>query len=75
MKCERCDSMSGAQAVAVIRSEILNLKVCGRCAREAGDLGLLIVALEQRAAQPAAATSHRLTRIKKLCNQIVHGYI
>jgi hypothetical protein len=53
MKCERCDSMSGAPAVAVIRSEILNLKVCGPCAREARDLGLHIEALDDFAAQPA----------------------
>jgi hypothetical protein len=53
MKCERCDSMSGAPAVAVIRSEILNLKVCGPCAREAGDLGLQIEALNDFAAAPA----------------------
>jgi hypothetical protein len=53
MKCERCDSMSGAQAVAVVRSEILNLKVCGRCARAASDLGLHLEALDDFAAEPA----------------------
>jgi hypothetical protein len=53
MKCERCDSMSGAQAVAVIRSDILNLKVCGPCAKEAGDLGLQVDALNDFAAEPA----------------------
>jgi protein-arginine kinase activator protein McsA len=53
MKCERCDSTSGAQAVAVIRSEILNLKVCGPCAQEASDLGLVVIALDQHLADPA----------------------
>ncbi len=53
MKCERCDSMRGAQAVAVIRSEILNLKVCGPCAKEASDLGLHVEALYGSAAEPA----------------------
>ena len=52
MKCERCDSVSGAQAVAIIRSEILKLKVCGPCAREARDLGLHIEALDDCAAEP-----------------------
>jgi hypothetical protein len=45
--------MSSAQAVAVIRSEILNLQVCGPCAKEAGDLGLHIEALNDFAAEPA----------------------
>ena len=46
MTCQRCSGLSGDQAVAVIRSEILNLKVCSRCAKEAADLGLQIEPLE-----------------------------
>ena len=38
--------------MALIRGEILNLKVCGRCAREATDLGLHIEALELSEAKP-----------------------
>ena len=52
MTCQRCSALSGDQAVAVIRSEILNLKVCGRCAEEAAELGLHIEPLE-RALSPA----------------------
>ena len=46
MNCERCDSMRGGPAVALIRSEILHLKVCGQCAKEAGELGLQVEALD-----------------------------
>jgi hypothetical protein len=45
MKCQRCDSMHGGQTVALIRSEILHLKVCAR-ADEAGELGPQIEALD-----------------------------
>ena len=37
---------AGGQAVALIRSEILHLKVCGQCAKEAGELGLQVEALD-----------------------------
>jgi len=40
MNCERCSSTRGGLAVAQIRGEILNLKVCDSCAREAADLRL-----------------------------------
>ena len=42
MNCERCSSMRGGEAVFRIRSDVLNLNVCGQCAKEAGDLGLLV---------------------------------
>ena len=47
MTCQRCSALSGDQAVAVIRSDILSLKVCSRCAKEADDLGLHIEPLER----------------------------
>ena len=40
MKCQRCSSLRGNDAVARIRSEIINLAVCDQCAKEAWDLGL-----------------------------------
>jgi len=40
MNCQRCSSTRGGLAVAQICGEILNLKVCDSCAREAADLGL-----------------------------------
>lgn len=46
MNCERCSSTRGGLAVALIRSEFLNLKVCGACASEAADLDLQIETLE-----------------------------
>jgi len=52
MNCQRCDSMRGEQAVALIRSEILHLKVCGQCAKEASDLGLHIETLDDFTAEP-----------------------
>jgi hypothetical protein len=42
MNCERCDSMWGEEAAFRIRSDILNLKVCGQCAKEASDLQLMV---------------------------------
>ena len=51
MKCQRCDSMRGGQIVALIRSEILHLKVCGPCADEAGELGLQVEVLDDLAAE------------------------
>ena len=40
MKCERCSSLWDNQAKVRIRSDVINLAVCGQCAREALDLGL-----------------------------------
>ncbi len=42
MNCERCNSMWGAEAAFRIRSDILNLKVCGQCAKEASNLHLTV---------------------------------
>jgi hypothetical protein len=42
MNCERCNSMCGEEAAFRIRSDILNLKVCGQCAKEARDLYLTV---------------------------------
>jgi len=42
MNCERCNSMWGAEAAFRIRSDILNLKVCGQCTKEASDLHLSV---------------------------------
>ena len=46
MNCQRCSSTRGRLAVAQIRGEILNLKICASCAREAADLGLHVEPLE-----------------------------
>ena len=46
MNCQRCSSTRGGGAVARILGEILNLKVCAPCAREAADLGLHVEPLE-----------------------------
>jgi hypothetical protein len=40
MNCERCKSFRGGEAVFRIRTDILNLNVCGQCAKEARELGL-----------------------------------
>ena len=61
MNCERCSSTRGGLAVAQIHGEILNLKVCVVCAREAADLGLHVVPIDNPLPQleavriPAAA--------------------
>jgi len=61
MNCQRCSATRGGLAVAQIRGEILNLKVCDSCAREAADLGLHVEPLEnppprvETARIPAAA--------------------
>jgi len=44
--------VSGEQAMALIRSEILHLKVCGQRAKEASDLGFHIETLDDFAAEP-----------------------
>ena len=46
MNCQRCSSTRGGQAVARVRGEILNLKVCAPCAKEAADWGLHVEPLE-----------------------------
>jgi hypothetical protein len=48
MKCERCLSTDGKNAEFRVRSDILDLKVCPRCAVEARVLGLAIEPLHQR---------------------------
>lgn len=40
MKCQRCNGLWGNQAVARLRSDIIDLAVCRQCAKEAVDLGL-----------------------------------
>jgi hypothetical protein len=42
MNCERCNSTWGAEAAFRIRSDILNLKVCGPRAKESSDLHLAV---------------------------------
>ena len=42
MNCERCNSMLGDGAAFRVRSDILNLNACGRCAKEASDLHLTV---------------------------------
>jgi hypothetical protein len=42
MNCERCNSMWGDKAAFRIQSDILNLSVCGRCAKEASDLDITV---------------------------------
>ena len=46
MTCQRCDSMRSEQGLALIRSEILDLKACGQWAKQANDLGIRIEALD-----------------------------
>lgn len=40
MNCQRCSATREGTAIARINSELLDLQVCERCAREAADLGL-----------------------------------
>jgi hypothetical protein len=42
MTCERCNSMLGGEAAFRVRSDIIDLKVCCRCATEAENLGLQV---------------------------------
>jgi hypothetical protein len=42
MKCERCLSMDGKNAEFRVRSDVIDLKVCPRCASEARALGLAV---------------------------------
>lgn len=61
MNCERCDSKWGDEAVYPVRTDILDLNVCGQCAKEAWDLRLLVASLSDAGASiekkvvPAAA--------------------
>ena len=59
MNCERCSSMWGGEAVFRIRSAILNLNVCGQCAKEARDFGLLVEPLSDAKASPQAKKDAR----------------
>lgn len=45
MNCERCNSLWGSEGVFRIRTDILDLKVCRQCAKEALALGLLVESL------------------------------
>jgi hypothetical protein len=40
MNCQRCTTLRNDPAVARIRTEIMDLRVCARCAEEAAVLGL-----------------------------------
>jgi hypothetical protein len=61
MNCERCNSMWGDEAVYRVRTDILDVNVCGQCAKEARNLGLLVEPLSDARAStekkvvPAAA--------------------
>jgi hypothetical protein len=54
MTCERCNSVSGEEAVFRVRSDIIDLKVCCRCAAEARNLGLQVKPLPKGMAAPGA---------------------
>lgn len=53
MKCQRCSSLRGDRAVARIRGEIIDLAVCGQCAREAWELGFNFEPLAETSAAEA----------------------
>jgi hypothetical protein len=55
MRCERCNSMSGEEAVFRVRSDIIDLKVCCRCATEAENLRLQVEPLSKNATPAAKA--------------------
>ena len=40
MKCERCRGRQ--EAVCRVRSDVIDMKVCGACAAEAGRLGIAV---------------------------------
>ena len=40
MKCQRC--LSGQEATYRVRSDVIDMKVCGACAAEAGRLGIAV---------------------------------
>ena len=53
MTCERCDSMRSDDAAFRVRSDILDLKVCRRCAEEARDLMLSVEPIRKEMAGPS----------------------
>jgi len=61
MNCERCNSMWGDEVAYRVRSDILDLHVCGQCAKEGRDLRLLVEPLSdtgtstEKKVVPAAA--------------------
>ncbi len=61
MNCERCNSLWNCEAAFRIRTDILDLRVCRQCAKEARALGLLVEPLSDAGAStenkvvPAAA--------------------
>jgi hypothetical protein len=55
MKCERCLSTDGKNVEFRVRSDIIDLKVCPRCAGEARALGLAVEPCTERLGlRPAA---------------------
>ena len=54
MTCQRCNSLRANTATAVVRGEILDLKVCVDCARDAAALGLSVEPICEPAAGPSA---------------------
>lgn len=46
MNCQRCNALPGSEAVIRIYSDIIDVKVCAQCAREASDLGLAMEPLD-----------------------------
>jgi hypothetical protein len=51
MTCQRCDSMWGDEATFRIRTEMLDMKVCGKCAKEALTLGLFTERISRNGSQ------------------------
>ena len=45
MKCQRCSS--GQEATYRVRSDVIDMKVCGACAAEAGRLGIAVELLRE----------------------------
>jgi ribosome-binding protein aMBF1 (putative translation factor) len=55
MKCERC--LRGEEAKFRVHSDVIDMKVCGACAEEAGELGIAVdvLNLDQRNDQAKSA--------------------
>ena len=53
MRCHRCHSLDSEEIVARVRSEIIDLLVCSRCAEEARILGLVVEPHANTALSPA----------------------
>jgi hypothetical protein len=64
MQCERC--RSGAEAILRVRTDILNMMVCGACADEARIIGIPVVALEFKKGPPSAMIRHGERDVEKL---------